>query len=95
MRFIFLFLLFISVGCSHIEKFNAVEGKILYEEHYATFNDIDYESGESETFGAAVTSKKIYDKGYGFDYSFYPDVSFESSKLKPRNPNDQLIHKLT
>lgn len=42
--------LILFASCSHIEKFNAVEGKVLYEEHYATFNDIDYESGESESY---------------------------------------------
>ena len=41
MKSLLLLFVFLLVGCSHIEKFNAVEGKVLYEEHYATFNDID------------------------------------------------------
>lgn len=84
--------LFVSAGllcfssCSSIEKLNAVEGKVLYEEHFATFNNTNYESGEIETYGASVTNKIQYDKkDYGFDYSFFPDISFESSKLRAGN----------
>lgn len=94
----FLFLILINFGlnsCSVIEKFNAVEGKVLYEEHYATFNNTNYESGESETFGASITSKKKYKDGYGWDYSFYPDIAFESSKLKAANVADIKVRRLS
>lgn len=92
--FIIPFLL-LGAGCAQIEKFNAIEGKVLYEEHYATFNNINYESGEVETYGASITNKKVYDGDYGFDYSFFPDVTFESSKLKAVNQPDIKVRRLS
>lgn len=92
------FLIFPILGllsCSHIENINTVEGKVLYEEHYATFNNINYESGEIETFGASLTSKKKYGKDFGWDYSFYPDVTFESSKLRAANQPQIKIRRIS
>lgn len=85
MKFIVLLFFVFLNSCSHIEKFNAVEGKIMYEEHYSTFNDIDYESGESQTYGFSITNKVERAKNLKFDYSFFPDVSFEQSKLVTSN----------
>lgn len=94
-RYFVVFTLILLNSCSHIERFNAVEGKVLYEEHYATFNDTNYESGETETFGASITNKKKYKGDYGWDYSFYPDIAFESSKLKASNVPDIKVRRLS
>lgn len=82
-------------SCAQLENFNAVEGKVLYEEHYATFNNVDYESGEMETYGASITNKKEYKDDYGWDYSIFPDVTFEGSKLRAGGHPDIKVRRLS
>lgn len=89
-RLINILLLFMLCSCSMIEKFNAVESKVMYEEHYSTFNDVDYESGEVETYGLSITSKEERSSDFKVKYSIYPDISFEQSKLIARNESDRL-----
>lgn len=79
--------LLLSSGCARFRSLNAIEGKLHYDEHYSTFNNIDYESGESEEYGLSVSGKTDRQKDFTlkFDYSFYPDISYESSKMNPSN----------
>ena len=88
--FIFLLLYLcstLSSSCARFKSLNAVEGKLHYDEHYSTFNNIDYESGESEEYGLSVSGKTLRQKDFSikFDYSFYPDISYEKSKMNPSN----------
>lgn len=70
-------------SCSSL-KFNSIEGKVAYEEHYITINNINYESGESENFGISLTNKvKSQSSNFDLSYNFYPDLSFEQSRLHP------------
>ncbi|MBK22844.1 MAG: hypothetical protein CME70_02470 [Halobacteriovorax sp.] len=88
---ILLTFLFIFSSCSRFQKLNSVEGRLRYDEHYATFNNIDYESEETEEFGFGITGKdtKKGKKGIEFSYSIFPDIALESSKLFPSHPDNR------
>jgi len=95
-KFILLFVLsLLFSGCGHMSSFNSIEGKLLNEEHYATINDIDYQSGESTAFGVGLTNKvkQKSNGGFSFDYSIYPDLSYESSELVTHNSTVSEVNK--
>ncbi|PIP93077.1 MAG: hypothetical protein COW00_19105 [Bdellovibrio sp. CG12_big_fil_rev_8_21_14_0_65_39_13] len=89
---VFLAVLSLS-SCSFLSKFNSVEGKLLNEENYATINDKDYASGESQSYGISVTNKQkaVSNDLFSLDFSLYPDASFEISRLLP---NDRTLQTL-
>lgn len=72
------------LSCSHLSRFNSVEGKVSYDEHYATVNGRDYESGEQQGYGFGITGQVKNKNEFSFDYGFYPDFSFETSRLVAR-----------
>ena len=80
MKILSLLLLLILSGCS-VFQFNSVEGKLAYDEHYVTVNDIDYKTNESESYGFAITNKNRSTDGFSFNFDFFPDVSYEQSEL--------------
>lgn len=77
------------VSCSHLSRFNSIEGKVNYDEHYATVNGTDYESGEQQGYGVGITGQVKNKKELVFDYGFYPDFSFETSRLVARTDLNQ------
>lgn len=79
-----LFCLLLFSSCS-VFDFNSVEGKLAYDEHYTTVNDIDYKSNESESYGLSITKRNPGPEGFAFDYDFFPDISFEQSELYTSN----------